>query len=142
MHAIANGSRPAATPDALGIVRHDWTRDEIDGLYRLSFPELMFRAQVVHRMRFDPDRVQVATLLSIKTGGCPEDCAYCPQSVRYETGVAASKLMVLEAVIGDSRGRQGGRCPSVLHGRCVAFAKGPRSGRRLRVDRGREGSGP
>lgn len=103
MHAIANCSCPAAmSPDALGIVRHDWTRDEIDGLYRLPFPELMFQAQVVHRMRFDPDRIQVATLLSIKTGGCPEDCAYCPQSVHYETGVTASKLMVLEAVIREA----------------------------------------
>ena len=59
-----------------GVVRHDWTRDEIRALFALPFPELMFQAQTIHRMNFDPTQVQISTLLSIKTGGCPEDCAY------------------------------------------------------------------
>lgn len=80
-------------------VRHDWTRDEVRALFDLPLPELMFRAQSVHRQHFDPTAVQISTLLSIKTGGCPEDCAYCPQSARYDTGVAAEKLMSLDAVL-------------------------------------------
>ena len=60
--------------------RHDWTREEVRALFALPFPELMFRAAQVHRENFDPSEVQISTLLSIKTGGCPEDCAYCPQS--------------------------------------------------------------
>ena len=72
-------------------------------LFDLPFPELMFRAQSVHRENFDPAAVQISTLLSIKTGGCPEDCAYCPQSARYDTGVRAEKLMPLEAVLAEAR---------------------------------------
>ncbi len=82
-----------------GSPRHDWTRAELRALFALPFPELIFRAQGVHRLRFDPREVQISTLLSIKTGGCPEDCAYCPQSVHYETGVPVSKLMKLDAVL-------------------------------------------
>ena len=63
----------------------------------------MFRAQSVHRQNFDPTEVQISTLLSIKTGGCPEDCAYCPQSARYDTGVEADKLMALDAVLAEAR---------------------------------------
>jgi biotin synthase len=85
------------------IVRHDWTRDEVRALFDLPFPELMFRAQSVHRQNFDPAAVQISTLLSIKTGGCPEDCAYCPQSARYDTGVRAEKLMALDAVLAEAR---------------------------------------
>ena len=66
-------------------------------LFALPFPDLIFRAQNVHRLHFDPCQVQISTLLSIKTGGCPEDCAYCPQSARYHTGVEAEKLMTLDA---------------------------------------------
>ena len=80
-------------------LRHDWTREEILALLTLPFPDLMFRAQSVHRAHHDPCRVQISTLLSIKTGGCPEDCAYCPQSASFETGVDASKLMALEDVL-------------------------------------------
>ncbi len=83
--------------------RHDWTRDEVRALFDLPFPELMFRAQSVHRQNFDPTEVQISTLLSIKTGGCPEDCAYCPQSARYDTGVRAEKLMALDAVLAEAR---------------------------------------
>jgi biotin synthase len=86
-----------------GLVRNDWTREEVRALFALPFPELMFEAQRIHRMHFDPCEVQVSTLLSIKTGGCPEDCAYCPQSARYDTGVDASKLMSLDAVLAEAR---------------------------------------
>jgi biotin synthase len=94
---------PHARNHDLGAVRHDWTRDEVRALFTLPFPELIFRAQCVHRMHFDPTEVQISTLLSIKTGGCPEDCAYCPQSARYDTGVKAEKLMPLDAVLGEAR---------------------------------------
>src|SRR5262245_44439 len=95
-HAIA----PRAP---LGLVRNDWTRDEIRALFGLRFPELMFEAQRIHRLHFDPREVQISTLLSIKTGGCPEDCAYCPQSVHYDTGVAAAKLMDLADVLAQAQ---------------------------------------
>ena len=80
-------------------LRHDWRRDEVLALFALPFPELMFRAASVHRQHFDPREVQVSTLLSVKTGGCPEDCSYCPQAARYHTGVDATKLMSTEAVL-------------------------------------------
>ena len=86
-----------------GLIRHDWTRGEVRALFDLPFPELIFCAQTVHRHYFDPTEVQISTLLSIKTGGCPEDCAYCPQSARYDTGVQAEKLMALEAVLAEAR---------------------------------------
>jgi biotin synthase len=86
-----------------GFVRHDWAREEVRALFELPFPELMFRAQTIHRQNFAPAEVQISTLLSIKTGGCPEDCAYCPQSARYETGVRAEKLMSLDAVLAEAR---------------------------------------
>jgi biotin synthase len=86
----------------LGSVRCDWTRDELRALFALPFPELIFRAQGVHRLYFDPTEVQISTLLSIKTGGCPEDCGYCPQSAHYDTGVKAEKLMTLDAVLAEA----------------------------------------
>ncbi|MGA2411829.1 MAG: biotin synthase, partial [Candidatus Binataceae bacterium] len=94
---------PASHIPAAGPLRHDWTRAEVRALFDLPFPELMFRAQSVHRENFDPGEVQISTLLSIKTGGCPEDCAYCPQSARYDTGVRAEKLMALAAVLAEAR---------------------------------------
>src|SRR5580704_1052833 len=84
-------------------LRHDWTREELRTLFDLPLSELMFRAQSVHRRHFDPCEVQLSTLLSIKTGGCPEDCAYCPQSASYDTGVRAEKLMDLDAVLAAAR---------------------------------------
>ena len=90
-------------PAAAFLPRHDWTRGEVRALFDLPFPELMFRAQSVHRANFDPTEVQISTLLSIKTGGCPEDCAYCPQSARYDTGLRAEKLMALDAVLAEAR---------------------------------------
>jgi biotin synthase len=86
-----------------GAVRHDWTRAEIEVLFDLPFPDLIFHAQRIHREHFDPREVQISTLLSIKTGGCPEDCAYCPQSAHYDTGVAADKLMDVAAVLDEAR---------------------------------------
>ena len=91
------------SPAGLGQIRNDWTREEVRALFALPFPELMFEAQRVHRLYFDPTEVQISTLLSIKTGGCPEDCAYCPQAARYNTGVKAEKLMKLEAVLAEAR---------------------------------------
>jgi biotin synthase len=102
--AIASPS-PSPSTDT---VRHDWTRAEVGALFDLPFPELMFRAQTVHRANFDPVAVQISTLLSIKTGGCPEDCAYCPQSARYDTGVRADKLMALDAVLAEARAAKAG----------------------------------
>jgi biotin synthase len=84
-------------------IRHDWTRSEVRALFQLPFNELIFRAQSLHRTYFDAREVQISTLLSIKTGGCPEDCAYCPQSARYDTGVKAEKLMALNAVLDEAR---------------------------------------
>jgi biotin synthase len=83
--------------------RSDWTREEIAALFALPFPELMFRAQSVHCAHFDPSQVQVSQLLSIKTGGCPEDCGYCTQSVHNKTGLKATKLMEVEAVLAEAR---------------------------------------
>ena len=94
--------RLAASPGAAPI-RHDWTTDEVEALLDLPFTELLFRAAGVHRHHFDPTEVQVSTLLSVKTGGCPEDCAYCPQAQRYHTGVEATKLMSTEAVLEKAR---------------------------------------
>ena len=94
----------ATTPrTAANRPRHDWTRAEVRALFSLPFPELMFRAGLVHRENFDPTEVQISTLLSIKTGGCPEDCGYCPQAARYDTGVQAEKLMSLDAVLSEAR---------------------------------------
>jgi len=83
----------------LPAVRHDWSQAEVEALFDLPFPELLHRAASVHRAHFDPAEVQVSTLLSVKTGGCPEDCAYCPQAARYHTGVQATKLMELGQVV-------------------------------------------
>ncbi len=80
-----------------------WSRDDVAALLALPFPELMFRAQTVHRQNFDPAQVQISTLLSIKTGGCPEDCGYCPQSAAYETGTPAAKLMAVGTVLAEAR---------------------------------------
>ncbi|HHO69438.1 MAG TPA: biotin synthase BioB, partial [Gammaproteobacteria bacterium] len=77
----------AATDHRPQGLRHDWRRDEIEALFARPFNDLLFEAQQVHRRHFDPNAVQVSTLLSIKTGGCPEDCGYCPQSVHHDAPV-------------------------------------------------------
>ena len=84
-------------------VRHDWSPAEIEALFDLPFMDLLSRAHAVHAANHDPNAVQVSTLLSIKTGGCPEDCAYCPQAQRYHTGVEAQKLLDVDAVLERAR---------------------------------------
>ncbi|MCB1727685.1 MAG: biotin synthase, partial [Gammaproteobacteria bacterium] len=80
-------------------LHNDWSLDEIRALFALPFNDLLFRAQTVHRAHFDPNQVQVSTLLSIKTGACAEDCAYCSQSAKYDTGLEREKLLPLDEVI-------------------------------------------
>ena len=82
--------------------RHDWTYQEVEALYNQPFNDLVFQAQTVHRQCFNPNEVQVSTLLSIKTGKCPEDCAYCPQSNRYDTGLEYEDLMEVQAVLAEA----------------------------------------
>ncbi|GHD53592.1 biotin synthase [Marinobacter persicus] len=84
-------------------LRHDWTLKEARELFNLPFNDLLFRAQTVHREHFDPNEVQVSTLLSIKTGACPEDCKYCPQSGHYNTDLEKEKLLEIEKVVGEAR---------------------------------------
>ncbi|HEY5559789.1 MAG TPA: biotin synthase BioB [Steroidobacteraceae bacterium] len=87
----------------LGAIRSDWSLAEVRELHALPFADLVYQAQTVHRRHFDPNQVQVSTLLSIKTGACPEDCAYCPQSIRYDTGLEREALMEPGAVIERAR---------------------------------------
>jgi len=101
---VGTPSRPGAHPPTPsrkreGETRTDWTRDEIAALFDLPFNDLLFEAQTVHRRNFDPNAVQLSTLLSIKTGGCVEDCGYCSQSASHETGLKATKLMDVRAVL-------------------------------------------
>jgi len=84
-------------------MRYDWSVDEIAELFELPFNDLIFRAQQAHRAHFDANEIQLSTLLSIKTGGCPEDCKYCPQSSRYETGLEKELLMAKEEVLANAR---------------------------------------
>ena len=88
---------------ASGPLRYDWSRTEVEALFALPFTELLHRAACAHRQHFDPSEVQVSTLLSVKTGGCPEDCGYCPQAARYHTGVDATKLMDPAEVVEKAR---------------------------------------
>src|SRR5437660_1522463 len=80
-----------------------WPVEEVLALFDLPFNDLLYRAQQVHREHFDPSEIELATLLSIKTGGCPEDCGYCPQAARYDTGVTAQKMLPLETVLAAAR---------------------------------------
>jgi biotin synthase len=108
---IGNGSLGTERPEdlsrqliaRLGEVRTDWTLDEVRALFALPFADLIFHAQRIHRENFDPNEVQVSTLLSIKTGACPEDCAYCSQSLRFETGLKSEPLMDLDEVLEKAR---------------------------------------
>jgi biotin synthase len=94
-----HGHAHFAAPPAGLTVRHDWTLEEVRALYTLPLLELVHKAQTVHRMVFQDNKVQLCSLLSIKTGGCSEDCAYCPQAARYKTGVKAEKLMAVQEVL-------------------------------------------
>ncbi|MBW6391550.1 biotin synthase BioB [Billgrantia antri] len=87
-------------------IRHDWSLAEIEALFALPFNDLLFRAQQVHRAHFDANAVQVSTLLSIKTGACPEDCKYCPQSGHYTTGLDKEKLLEIEKVVAQAKAAQ------------------------------------
>jgi biotin synthase len=89
----------ASKPVPIEGIRTDWTIAEVDALFRMPFNDLLFRAHSTHRQFFDPNELQISTLLSIKTGGCPEDCAYCPQSIRYDTGVENEQLLPLKEVV-------------------------------------------
>ncbi|MCD0504550.1 biotin synthase BioB [Bordetella petrii] len=99
---VADIARPAQAPNPA------WRTDDILALYELPFMDLLYRAQQVHRQHFDANAVQLSSLLSIKTGGCPEDCAYCPQSAHHDTGLAADKLMPLDEVLNAARAAQAG----------------------------------
>ncbi|MEX2615835.1 MAG: biotin synthase BioB [Alphaproteobacteria bacterium] len=102
--SIVTEPRIASHPVPMGSgPRHDWTRAEIAAIFAQPLNDLIFQAQTVHRQYFDPNEVQMSTLLSVKTGGCPEDCAYCPQSVHHETGVQAEKLMQVDTVLAQAR---------------------------------------
>jgi len=90
-----------------GPLRHDWRLDEVEALFALPFNDLVYRAQTVHRQNFDANEVQVSSLLSIKTGACSEDCAYCPQSARHDTGLKREDLMPLDEVLKAARAAKG-----------------------------------
>jgi biotin synthase len=98
-------NKPSAclSENSVAAVRNDWSRAEVRQLFGLPFNELLYQAHGVHRAHFDPNAVQVSTLLSIKTGGCPEDCSYCPQSVHHDTGLESQRLMDVEAVVTAAR---------------------------------------
>lgn len=83
--------------------RHDWSREAVRAIMEQPFPELLHQAQTVHRQHFDPTEVQLSALLSVKTGACSEDCAYCPQSARYDTGIERERLMAVEEVVDAAR---------------------------------------
>ena len=100
MTAEAATSHQQSATDA---VRHDWKRSEIEALFALPFNDLIFRAAEIHRRNFDPNAVQISTLMSIKTGACPEDCKYCSQSGHYNTGLQKEKLVELEKVLEEAR---------------------------------------
>ena len=99
----ATSSKPLNSASLQADIRHNWSREEVESLYTMPFNDLLFQAQTVHRQYFDPNQVQVSTLLSIKTGACPEDSAYCPQSTRYDTGLEVEKLMELQKVLEQAK---------------------------------------
>jgi len=101
-----DGSGPIPRDPAA--VRHDWTLDEVQALFEQPFMDLVFQAAEVHRRRFDPSAIQKAQLLSVKTGGCAENCGYCSQSASFDTGLKASKLMDAETVIAEARAARDG----------------------------------
>ena len=99
-----NSARTAVrSPKVANVLRYDWERAEVRAIYETPLPELVFRAQTIHRDFHEPNRVQTCQLISIKTGGCPEDCAYCPQSAHYDTEVGREGLLDPQYVIGVAR---------------------------------------
>jgi len=99
MDTLPTNASPAPPAD----IAPRWSTREVEALYELPFNDLVFRAHAVHRAHFDPNTVQLSTLLSVKTGGCPEDCAYCPQAARYRTGVTNDALLTVEEVAAAAR---------------------------------------
>ena len=97
--SLNNVSLNTPSPPNQTKIRHDWVIEEVNALFKMPLNDLMFQAQTIHRQNFDPNQVQVSTLLSIKTGACPEDCKYCPQSARYDTGLEKERLMEVDKVI-------------------------------------------
>ena len=104
--ANARDDYPVTTKNVASTIRHDWTVTEVEALFALPFNDLLFKAQTIHREHFDPNEVQISTLLSIKTGACPEDCKYCPQSGRYNTGLKKEKLMEVQRVLDKAQQAQ------------------------------------
>ncbi|VEB45809.1 Biotin synthase [Chromobacterium violaceum] len=100
MHSATMVFKRAATPHP---EKADWSVDDVEALLGLPFMELVFRAAEIHRQFFDPTKVQLSTLVSIKTGGCPEDCGYCPQSVHHDTPVADQPMMTVDEVVAAAR---------------------------------------
>ena len=101
--AATTSAAAAPATDTADHLRHDWTADEVDALFELPLTDLLWRAQSTHRRHREPDAVQLSTLLSIKTGACPEDCAYCPQAAQYNTGLKPEPLMDTEKVLTAAR---------------------------------------
>ncbi len=103
-NTVSAAAAPLPKPCAArGTLRHDWMQTEIEALFALPFNDLLFRAQAVHRANFNANQIQLSTLLSIKTGGCPEDCGYCSQSAHHDTKLKAEKLLPVDAVLADAR---------------------------------------
>src|SRR5271154_3697293 len=96
-------SLPGAAAEETPRIKNDWSRQEVAAIYRMALPDLLFRAQTVHRQFHDPDRIQTCQLISVKTGGCPEDCGYCPQSAHFTTGVKSQSLLGVEEVLAAAR---------------------------------------
>src|SRR6202162_228719 len=103
MTVVARANEMTSATPIYGEVRGNWTREEALALYQAPFNDLLFQAQTVHRRTFDPNKVQLSRLLSIKTGGCPEDCGYCRQPSHHESGLKASRLMEVERVLAEAR---------------------------------------
>src|SRR5436309_9310584 len=119
------------------MLRHDWTAAEIEAIYSQTLPELIFQAQLRHREYHPPDQIQGCVLLSVKTGGCPEDCAYCPQSAHYETGVEATPLVdVEETLAAAAHAKQQGATRFCMGGAWRDAPEGPRFDRILEMVRG------
>lgn len=104
--------------------RYDWKRSEVEALLQLPFNDLLFHAHSVHRQNFNPNQVQISTLCSVKTGACPEDCAYCPQSARYDTGLEREKLMAVEKVIEEAKAAKAGGATRFCMGAAWRSPKG------------------
>ena len=138
-HSSYVSGAAAARPPQFEL-RHDWKRDEVAEIYRTPLTELVFRAQSVHRQSHAPDRVQTCQLISIKTGGCPEDCAYCPQSAHYDAPVERQGLLDRAACDWSGAGGGGARSDAILHGGGVAAGSGGR-GVRARAGNGARGFG-